>query len=126
MILRVHFRAFWLNLKLNLTSVLKRPSELNLRAFGLPCGRLDWLNFLRGLNLCLGLNLICGEAGVLARVSRSNLTFLAAAFKDSPSNLPQKSVANLLRGEFIGLKFTAIAKAAALGFRSIILRIAHR
>ena len=75
-----------------------------------------------------GSNLICGEASVLARVSHLNLTLLAVILEGSPSNLPQKSFANfpVLRGGFTGLKFTALAKAAALGFRSIILRIAHR
>lgn len=38
--------------------------------------------------LVLGPNLICGEASVLAWVLFLNLTLLAAALKDSPSNLP--------------------------------------
>ena len=163
MILRVHFSAFWLNLKLNLTSVSHAAERVKFTRVWFAARTAWTVKFFTQFKFALGSNLICGKAGVLARVSCLNLTLLDAVLKGSPLNLPQRSVANLPRSfdRFIsrsnslrrvlqilspspkpsqkisaefsrvfdglaGLKFTPAAKAAALGFRSIILRIAHR
>ena len=84
--------AFWLNLKLNLTSVLKH-SELVKFARAWFAVRAVWaVKFVSEKSLRFGLvlrsNLICGEASVLAWALFLNLTLLAAALKGSSLNLP--------------------------------------